>query len=239
MRRKILLFILACLIGVNILYYYGRSIWHPYYVRISGGKTAQEAVALYEPAVLKRMDTVLEARGLSGYPSRLMLIALKDSGQLELWGEYDRGYQFIKVYEFTGFSGELGPKLEEGDGQIPEGLYGIEYLNPNSSFHLSMKVSYPNQFDQKMAQIDGRSNLGGDIMIHGKNATIGCIPVGDEGIEELFVWVYKVGSFKTSVLICPTDFRVKSGFPEVEGIDWENALYDNLTKELLKFRREP
>ncbi len=71
---------------------------------------------------------------------------------------------------------ETWPKFKEGDGQIPEGIYGIEYLNPNSKFHLSMKINYPNSFDKEMAKIDNRKNLGGDIMIHGSNKTIGLYP---------------------------------------------------------------
>jgi len=61
----------------------------------------------------------------------------------------------IKSYPFTGFSGGLGPKLREGDGQIPEGVYAIEYLNPNSQFHLSVKLDYPNVFDKAKGRADG------------------------------------------------------------------------------------
>lgn len=87
----------------------------------------------------------------------------------------------------TGTSGTLGPKREEGDGQIPEGVYGVEDLNPNSLFHLSLKVSYPNAFDREMAKREGCGNLGGDIMVHGGSATVGCIPIGDDAIEEVVV----------------------------------------------------
>ncbi len=71
---------------------------------------------------------------------------------------------------------------------------GIEYLNPNSKFHLSMKVSYPNSFDREMAKLDNRDNLGGDIMIHGSNRSVGCIPIGDGGIEELYFLVKRVAT---------------------------------------------
>jgi murein L,D-transpeptidase YafK len=64
-------------------------------------------------------------------------------------------------------SGGLGPKLGAGDRQGPERIYAIESLNPNSLFHLSMRLNYPNEFDQMRAKQDGRSDLGGDIMIHG------------------------------------------------------------------------
>ena len=68
---------------------------------------------------------------------------------LEVWGRLKSGeLELIKRYPFTGFSGGPGPKLREGDGQIPKGIYAIEYLNPNSQFHLSMKLDYPNAFDK-------------------------------------------------------------------------------------------
>ena len=74
-------------------------------------------------------------------------------------------------------------------------------------FHLSLKVSYPNEFDRKQAIQDGRVNLGGDIMIHGGCATIGCIPIGDDAIEELFYFVAMIGKENTKVIIAPYDLR--------------------------------
>lgn len=125
------------------------------------------------------------------------------------------GWPEPRRYPMTAFSGTLGPKLREGDGQIPEGVYGLEYLNPNSSYHLSMKVSYPNADDRAQAAKDGRTNLGGDIMIHGSNATVGCVPVGDEAIEELFCLVHAVGLRNVVVVMAPYDMR-KGRNPELE-----------------------
>ena len=90
--------------------------------------------------------------------------------------------------------GASGPKIQRGDKQVPEGVYGISYLNPNSAYHLSLGVNYPNAFDREMAAKDGRKNLGGDIMIHGKNVSSGCLAVGDEPAEELFVLAAEVGT---------------------------------------------
>lgn len=73
----------------------------------------------------------------------------------------------IKSYPILAASGSIGPKLRESDMQVPEGVYQIESLNPNSQFHLSLRVNYPNEFDREQARIDGRAQLGGDIMIHG------------------------------------------------------------------------
>lgn len=112
-----------------------------------------------------------------------------------------------RVYEMTAFSGQLGPKLCEGDGQIPEGIYGIEFLNPNSLYHLSLKVSYPNAEERARAKKEGRTNLGGDIMIHGRNVSVGCVAIGDEAIEEVFYLVHAVGRKNVKVIIAPYDMR--------------------------------
>ena len=143
------------------------------------------------------------------------------------------GWSAPRTYPMTAFSGTLGPKLREGDGQIPEGVYGLEYLNPNSSYHLSMKVSYPNADDRAQAEKEGRTNLGGDIMIHGSNATVGCVPVGDEAIEELFYLVQAAGLPNVSVVIAPYDMRAGRK-PELEtsSLPWYPALCDRIAAAL-------
>ena len=105
--------------------------------------------------------------------------------QLELWAYADsaRGYILIKAYPFTAYCGELGPKRKQGDMQIPEGFYHITDFNPFSNFHLSMGVNYPNASDRILGD---QTNPGGDIRIHGSAVTIGCIPIGDNAIEELY-----------------------------------------------------
>ncbi len=97
--------------------------------------------------------------------------------------------------------------------QVPEGLYRIEALNPNSAYHLSLRVNYPNAADRDQARKDGRTNLGGDIMIHGNRVSIGCIAMGDPGSEDLFVLAHDVsrtdraGLGGISVILSPIDFR--------------------------------
>jgi murein L,D-transpeptidase YafK len=182
-----------------------------------------------------RVRSLLEQAGFAAIPDHLTLIAIKDERTLEVWGEDPQGWRLIHIYPFTTTSGTLGPKLRQGDLQIPEGLYRIEYLNPNSAHHLSMKVSYPNDFDRRMARRDDRTNLGGDIMIHGGAASIGCIPIGDPAIEELYHLVSEVGRTRVEVLIAPTDFRRGNEFPEIEGIDWEEELYRELAAALSPF----
>ncbi len=120
------------------------------------------------------------------YPSRgLVLVAYKWERILEVWSRDDSSvaYAAVRTYPFTAYSGTLGPKRRQGDGQIPEGFYVISQFYPVSPFHLAMLVSYPNASDRILGK---GPNLGGDICIHGNRVTIGCIPIGDSGIEQLY-----------------------------------------------------
>ena len=123
--------------------------------------------------------------GVTYPPRSVFLRAFKNEGDLELWAQPDLGepYRLIKAYEFCTTSGQLGPKRRQGDRQIPEGVYRVTGFNPASRYHLSIRINYPNASDV----ILGGPNLGGDIFIHGNCASIGCIPIGDNGIEELYV----------------------------------------------------
>ena len=157
---------------------------------------------------------------------KLRILVFKNERSVEV---HAPGWKAPCIYPMTAFSGTLGPKLREGDGQIPEGIYGIEYLNPNSSYYLSLKVTYPNASDRARAKADGRTNLGGDIMIHGKAVTIGCVPVGDDAIEDIFYLASVVGIKNVSVVIAPYDMR-KGRKPELErsSINWYPALCNEI-----------
>ena len=78
---------------------------------------------------------------------------------LEMYAVFNNAKILIESYPFTGFSGTIGPKLKNGDKQIPEGIYSVEYLNPNSKFYLSIKINYPNDFDREKASLDGRVDM--------------------------------------------------------------------------------
>ncbi len=203
--------------------------------RLRGKETVRSIQEKYSKSVFERMQEELHLAGFSTMPSQIAILAFKEEEILELYGIRNDRTILIKRYPFTSFSGTLGPKLKEGDFQIPEGIYTIEYLNPNSRFHLSAKISYPNKFDRKQADKDSRSNLGGDIMIHGSNVTIGCIPIGDTGIEELFILLSKVQFTQTPIIISPRDFRTNVEYPLVRNCDWTEELYDSLSAVLQNY----
>jgi murein L,D-transpeptidase YafK len=173
------------------------------------------------------------AAGLSFPPSELTLVAFKDTRLLKVIGRSDGAWRTIVAFPILGSSGVSGPKLAEGDRQVPEGLYRIESLNPNSMFHLALRVSYPNEFDRAKGALDGRGNLGGDIMIHGGSASIGCLAMGDPAIEELFVLVALTGPERTRVIIAPTE-SVSPDTAAERAPNWLPELYQSLQSELAK-----
>ena len=232
MSLKNLFFFILALIVAGIAVRYGRSIYIPLMQNVKG----KETVFSIQDKISSRVDTrllpILKQKGFNTYPDKLIFTAFKEEGILEIYGEKEGKYILVKTYPFTAMSGILGPKLKEGDRQIPEGLYQIEYLNPNSSYYLSMKVNYPNEFDQEKGRIENRTNLGSDIFIHGKAVTIGCIPIGDEGIEEVFFMASKAFKNGIPLIISPWDFRKKTTYPEIEEVTWEKELYRLIEKEL-------
>ncbi|MDI6739386.1 MAG: L,D-transpeptidase family protein [Candidatus Edwardsbacteria bacterium] len=125
-------------------------------------------------------------KGIDYPPKRLFIRVFKREQMIELWAaaKSTDKYGLITTYNICASSGELGPKRRRGDGQVPEGFYHINHFNPESSFYLSLGVSYPNRSDIILKT--GR-DPGGAIYIHGDCVTIGCIPITDDKIKELYV----------------------------------------------------
>ncbi|MEM7413664.1 MAG: L,D-transpeptidase family protein [Myxococcota bacterium] len=190
-------------------------------IRMPGEKTLEDRLRYYGPAARQRWRPVFEAVGLRYPPQELTLVGLKAERALEVYARDGGAWQFLHRFPVLAASGELGPKLQQGDRQVPEGLYEIESLNPNSKFHLSLRVNYPNEADRAQARTDGRRDLGGDIMIHGRATSTGCLAVGDWAIENLFILVADTGPEATRVILSPVDFRVRTLPPDFtpEG-DW-------------------
>lgn len=174
------------------------------------GPTIADRVEQYGPAARARLVPFFAAAGVPYPPARFLLLGLKEERELQLYAAGPaQNLAFIRSFPIVGASGELGPKLQEGDRQVPEGVYRIWYLNPNSISHLSLAVSYPNDFDRVHAEEDGREAaiLGGDIMIHGGYGSIGCLAVGDQAAEDLFVLAADAGWEQAVIIISPVDFR--------------------------------
>jgi murein L,D-transpeptidase YafK len=107
----------------------------------------------------------------------------KESSELEVWKQRrDKTYALLKTYSICKWSGELGPKIVEGDRQAPEGFYTVTpaQMNPKSSYYLSFNIGYPNAFDRSL----GRT--GSHLMVHGACSSAGCYSMTDEDAGELF-----------------------------------------------------
>ncbi|MEX1095547.1 MAG: L,D-transpeptidase family protein [Planctomycetales bacterium] len=162
-----------------------------------------------------------------------MLAVFKAERELHLFAAGpDREAKFVKAYPVHGASGESGPKLREGDRQVPEGCYRIDALHPNSRFHLSLRIDYPNEFDRARGAEDGRAELGENIFIHGGSASVGCVAVGDEAIEELFVLAVDGGIEKGRVILSPRDLRRQGDSPPPTSPPWTVRLYAEIEREL-------
>lgn len=124
--------------------------------------------------------------GISYPPSQVFLRGFKRDRTLEIWAykSSESKYILLKTYINCQLSGILGPKRCEGDLQVPEGFYYINEFNSQSDYFLSLGIDYPNRSDQILSPYP---NKGGDIYIHGSCSSIGCIPIEDEYIKELYL----------------------------------------------------
>jgi len=199
-----------------------------------GKKTVAQRVEEFGPAVRARLAPDFARVGVDYPPDRVVLVGLKHEKRLEVWvGAGGKPPSLLKPYPILAASGVLGPKLREGDRQVPEGLYRIESLNPNSLYHLALRVNYPNAFDRARGAEDGREDLGGDIMIHGKASSTGCLAMGDSTAEELFVLAAETGIDNIEVILSPVDFRVRELPADMVDVpEWTGGLHDTVREKL-------
>jgi murein L,D-transpeptidase YafK len=199
-------------------------------------KTLDERLNEIGTAVEARLKDYFALENLAYPPEELVIAAFKEEKLLEIYSvKSGQKTTLVKTYPILAASGHLGPKLREGDRQVPEGIYRADFLNPNSLYHLAIKLNYPNEFDRMKAQQDCRFSPGSNIMIHGNQVSNGCLAIGDKAIEDLFVLAAKVGIEKIKVIIAPFDFRKKDSgqalkLPGLPG--WAEELYGKIAKEL-------
>ena len=145
----------------------------------SGPARATSAANRVRPALTRD----LTAAGLR-FGSPVFLRVFKEERELELWVQQPgkNTFQHFRTYPIAAMSGNLGPKLAEGDRQAPEGFYFVapSAMNPNSSFHLSFNLGYPNTYDQ------AHGRTGSALMIHGNEVSVGCFAMTDPKIEEIY-----------------------------------------------------
>ncbi len=115
----------------------------------------------------------------------VLIRIFKEESQLEIWVKRADVFELFQTHEICKWSGALGPKLQEGDGQSPEGFYfaSTKQLLPTSKYHRAINTGYPNAFDQTL----GRT--GSVLMIHGSCVSIGCYAMTDPGIDDIYTMV--------------------------------------------------
>jgi len=170
--------------------------------------TSQRRFQRVRTAINEKHQTIesnLEENNLELENFNLLIVVYKDNDELELYAKSDQEitYRKFNSYEICSRSGQLGPKRREGDLQVPEGFYYIDRFNPASNFYLSLGLNYPNMSDRRKSTFP---DLGGDIFIHGACVTIGCLPMTDDKIKEIYlyaVYAKNNGQAKIPVYIFP------------------------------------
>lgn len=226
MRRLI---VLALLLQVATSYGMAR--------KINLETAVDDAISKYGLRMEPQLVSLFDKAGVEYPPQDIALLAFKKEQHIQLWAkDKDTSWRYIYTYPLTAFSGRLGPKLKERDGQIPEGIYRLTAFNPFSTMHLSMMINYPNSFDRLQASKDGRRELGGNIFLHGKSLSVGCLAVGDKGIDQLFLLARRVGLNHVQMIIAPNDLRqAKPATNNFAQPRWLPELYKKIETALSQF----
>lgn len=145
--------------------------------------SAKDREALAFTAKEAEVQALFAAAEVTWPPRQLLLRAFKEEMELEVWaaGADAEPLAHVVTYRICAASGELGPKRREGDGQVPEGFYVVDFVKPRSDYYLAFHVNYPNRRDRALR------STGSSIMIHGSCVSIGCLAMSDERIQELWV----------------------------------------------------
>jgi murein L,D-transpeptidase YafK len=150
------------------------------------GSSATGVFAQAETPALKPLPAALAAEiGKRKMPKKspILIRIFKEEAELEVWKQDARGrFALLKTYPICRWSGGLGPKVREGDGQAPEGFYTVApgQMRPNSNYYLAFDLGFPNVFDK------ANDRTGSFLMVHGNCASVGCYAMTDEQIQEIY-----------------------------------------------------
>lgn len=197
-----------------------------------------QVIKTYGSSVRKKLKAQFQQLDVSYPPKKMTWIGLKQEKMLLVFAVDAKGkWRQILSYQIIGASGTTGPKLKQGDMQVPEGFYKLNGFRPNVIAHLAVSVNYPNAEDRAHAKADHRhGDLGSDILIHGSRWSTGCLAMGNEPIEELFVLAHDSGLNNISIILAPCNLAMHQ--PEMDMQHqpaWLPDLYARLKTELLKY----
>jgi murein L,D-transpeptidase YafK len=149
----------------------------------------QKTFARPDESFKRKEDTLQKqfaAKKLKWPANYIYIRSFKYDSNMEVWvkDEMNEPFKLFKTYKVCALAGTLGPKRLEGDYQVPEGFYYINEFNPKSQYYLSLGINYPNVSDQILSD---SLRPGSAIYIHGSCVTVGCIPITDQQIDELYI----------------------------------------------------
>lgn len=179
-------------------------------------------------------------RAIGSTPGEAMMVRIfKQEGVLEVWKRSKGGqYRLLKNYEICAYSGELGPKIKEGDRQSPEGFYNITpgLMNPRSNYYLAFNTGFPNKFDRAW----GRT--GSNLMVHGDCSSRGCYAMTDEGISEIYALAreaFRGGNSSIQLQIFP--FRMSAANLAAHASNANMAFWKNIKEgyDLFELTKTP
>jgi murein L,D-transpeptidase YafK len=190
------------------------------------------------------LQKLLKQHQLSPDNLNVLFVAYKGNDLLDVYAKTKQETRYRKIlsYPVCSRSGNPGPKRKQGDEQVPEGFYHIDRFNPTSNYYLSLGLNYPNISDKRKSR---HENLGGDIFIHGSCVTIGCLPMTDNFIKEIYllaVYAKNNGQSSIPVYIFPfkmTDANMKSYKSKYTENKELLAFWDNLKTGHDQFLKEP
>jgi hypothetical protein len=206
-RKAVKLFLLAVCIWAGGLHLFAQNFVEPRRMTVS--KMGELSDKLGDS-----VKAEFDKQKLAWPPQAMYLRSFKYDRQLELWvkGRATEPYRLFKTYRVCMQSGTMGPKRMEGDYQVPEGFYHINDFNPNSMFHLSLGLNYPNGSDRILSD---SVMPGSNIYIHGNCVSTGCIAIGDDPMEELFYLasvVKEQGQEFIPVHVFPVNYKVRKSY---------------------------
>lgn len=237
--KRVYIVILAVVAFVFFLGLFSRPMRRlatPALSQLRPARTVEDRLRQYGGAARARLKAAFDKRKVPYPPARVVLLGIKNENALQVYAApRSNGFQLVRSYPILAASGHLGPKLQDGDLQVPEGVYRVESLNPNSRFHLALRLNYPNSFDREQARMEQRTRLGGDIMIHGDSVSIGCLAMGHQAAEDLFVLVADTGLTNVAVILAPVDFRLGKVVPRSIALPpWAPMLYLGIKTRMME-----
>jgi murein L,D-transpeptidase YafK len=207
-------------------------------------KSSQQQYETVQSAYQNKEQTVVETlktNDLKPEDLTILLVVYKQESLLEVFAKKKNASRFelVKTLDICAMSGQMGPKRQQGDNQVPEGFYEIDRFNPLSAFHLSLGINYPNASDRILGK---RNKLGGDIFIHGSCLSAGCMAITNDRIEELYLYALEAangGQKRIPVYIFPCKMtnqnllKLKENYPKQYAL---HGFWDNLKRAWDIFR---